>query len=152
MSSKRTPARVAVVERTERVTPQVIRIVFGGRALDGFEAGPFTDHYVKLQLPPADAGYEPPFAIEEIKAELPRKRWPRVRTYSVRDWDADSGRLTIDFVNHGSSGVAGPWAAAAQPGDRVELVGPGGAYSPDPTPTGTCSRATRACCPRSPRR
>ena len=87
---------------------------------------------MKLQLPPADAGYEPPFAIEEIKAELPRKRWPRVRTYSVRDWDADSGRLTIDFVNHGSSGVAGPWAAAAQPGDRVQLIGPGGAYSPDP--------------------
>jgi NADPH-dependent ferric siderophore reductase len=132
MSSKRTPARVAVVERTERVTPQVIRIVFGGPALNGFEAGPFTDHYVKLQLPPADAGYEPPFAIDEIKAELPRERWPRVRTYSVRDWDAGSGRLTIDFVNHGSSGVAGPWAAAARPGDRVQLIGPGGAYSPDP--------------------
>jgi NADPH-dependent ferric siderophore reductase len=32
---------------------------------------------------------------------------------------------------HGDSGVAGPWAAAARPGDRLELRGPGGAYAPD---------------------
>ena len=36
----------------ERMTPQLIRIVFGGAGLGGFAAGPFTDHYVKLQLPP----------------------------------------------------------------------------------------------------
>ena len=37
----------------------------------GFEAGPFTDHYVKLQLPPADAGYEPPSRFEQIKRSCP---------------------------------------------------------------------------------
>ena len=36
--------------------------------------------------------------------------------------------LTIDFVVHGDAGVAGPWAAAARPGDRIYLQGPGGAY------------------------
>ena len=133
MSSKRTPPRVAVVCGTESITPQVIRITFGGAGLGGFAAGPFTDHYVKLQLPPDGAGYEPPFDPERVKADLPRDRWPRVRTYSVRQWDPDRGELTIDFVNHGSSGVAGPWAAAARPGDRVQMVGPGGAYSPDHT-------------------
>jgi len=131
MSSKRTPPRVAVVERIEPITPQVIRIRFGGPGLEGFAVGPFSDHYVKLQLPPAGAGYAPPFDVEEIKSTLPRERWPRVRTYSVRGWDPGRGELTIDFVNHGSAGVAGPWAAAARPGDRVQMIGPGGAYSPD---------------------
>lgn len=132
MSAKKSPPRVAEVLSTERLTPQLIRIVFGGPGLEGFAAGPFTDHYVKLQLPPPGAGYEPPFDLESVKAETPRELWPRVRTYSVRAWDPERTELTVDFVNHGSAGVAGPWAAAASAGDRVQLIGPGGAYSPDP--------------------
>lgn len=132
MSAKKSPPRMAEVVRTESLTPQLIRIVFGGPGLRGFAAGPFTDHYVKLQLPHPDGGYEPPFDVEAVKAELPRELWPRVRTYTVRAWDPDRTELTVDFVNHGSAGVAGPWAAAAKPGDRIQLIGPGGAYAPDP--------------------
>ena len=40
--------------------------------------------------------------------------------------------MAIDFVHHGDAGLAGPWAAAARPGDRLRLLGPGGAYAPDP--------------------
>jgi NADPH-dependent ferric siderophore reductase len=97
---------VAVVEHVQRLTPRMIRIVFGGEGLAGFAAGEFTDHYVKLRI-----------------AE-------RTRTYTVREWDGE--RLTIDFVVHGDEGVAGPWAATAKPGDTLELRGPGGAYTPDP--------------------
>jgi len=96
----------AVVEHVERLTPRMIRIVFGGEGLAGFRAGVFTDHYVKLRI------------------------GERTRTYTVREWDGE--RLTIDFVVHGDEGVAGPWAAAAKPGDTLELRGPGGAYTPDP--------------------
>jgi NADPH-dependent ferric siderophore reductase len=96
----------AVVEHVQRLTPRMIRIVFGGEGLAGFAAGEFTDHYVKLRI------------------------GERTRTYTVRDWDGE--RLTIDFVVHGDEGVAGPWAAAAKPGDTLELRGPGGAYTPDP--------------------
>ena len=99
-------ARRAQVLETRRLTPQMIRVVLGGGELSGFGAGEFTDHYVKLRI-----------------AE-------RTRTYTVREWDGE--RLTIDFVVHGDEGVAGPWAAAAQPGDELELRGPGGAYTPDP--------------------
>ena len=97
---------IAVVEHVERLTPRMIRIVFGGEDLVGFGAGEFTDHYVKLRI------------------------GERTRTYSVREWDGE--RLTIDFVVHGDEGVAGPWAAAAEPGDELLLLGPGGAYTPDP--------------------
>jgi NADPH-dependent ferric siderophore reductase len=97
---------VSVVEHVERLTPRMIRIVFGGEGLAGLGAGEFTDHYVKLRI------------------------GERTRTYTVREWDGE--RLTIDFVVHGDEGVAGPWAAAAKPGDTLELRGPGGAYTPDP--------------------
>ena len=39
--------------------------------------------------------------------------------------------MWIDFVVHGDEGVAGPWARAAQPGDVIRFMGPGGGYAPD---------------------
>jgi len=95
----------------------MVRIVLGGPGLADFDAGRFTDHYVKLLFPDPAAG--------------PDER-SRTRTYTVRRWDAASGELTIDVVVHGDAGVAGPWAARAKPGDEVALMGPGGAYAPDP--------------------
>ena len=114
------------------LTPRMIRVDFGGAGLEGFSAGEFTDHYVKIQFPPVGADYAAPFDQEEIRATRPRERWPRTRTYSVRRWDAERARLTVDFVVHGDEGVAGPWAQQATPGDRLQLQGPGGAYAPDP--------------------
>lgn len=126
----RTP-RLATVVSTARLSPRLVRVVLGGEGLAGFGAGAFTDHYVKLQLPPRGAGYRAPFDAEEVKAAHPREHWPRTRTYTVRAWDAERGELTIDFVVHGDEGVAGPWALAARPGDTIQLNGPGGAYAPD---------------------
>ena len=125
-------ARVAEVVRTTRLTPHLVRVVLGGEGLAGFPVGDFTDHYVKLLFRPADAPYDVPFDVEQVRAELPPETWPVTRTYTVRAWDADAGELTIDFVHHGDEGLAGPWAAAARPGDRIQLFGPGGAYTPSP--------------------
>jgi NADPH-dependent ferric siderophore reductase len=114
------------------LTRHMIRVVVTGEDLEGFPVGEFTDHYVKLQFPPPGAGYGPPFDPAEIKANRPREEWPRQRTYTVRDFDPDRRELTIDFVHHGDSGLAGPWAAAAEPGDPLQIIGPGGDYAPDP--------------------
>ena len=76
--------------------------------------------------------YAAPFDAEAIKEQRPRDEWPRTRSYTVRAWDAQRSLLTLDFVVHGDAGVAGPWAAAAKPGDVLQLTGPGGAYTPDP--------------------
>ena len=129
------PARRPILTEVAEVTPltdHMIRVVLTGDDLEGFPAGEFSDHYVKLQLPPPGAGYEAPFDPAEIKATRPREEWFRQRTYTVRDWDPGRRRLTIDFVHHGDTGLAGPWAANAKPGDRLQIVGPGGDYSPDP--------------------
>jgi NADPH-dependent ferric siderophore reductase len=132
MPASQRPVRRATVLETERLTPNMVRVVLGGEGMAGFQAGEFTDHYVKLQLPAPGADYGSDFDAEEIQATRPREQWPRTRTYSVRDWDPEAGRLTIDFVVHGDTGVAGPWAAGARPGDVLALRGPGGAYAPDP--------------------
>jgi NADPH-dependent ferric siderophore reductase len=90
------------------LTPGMVRIVLGGDDLDGFEAGRFTDHYVKCRF------------------------GDRMRSYTVRKWDPERRLLTLDFVVHGDRGLAGPWAAGAKPGDTLEIMGPGGAYTPPP--------------------
>lgn len=121
-----------VVQRTEQITPSMVRVVVGGPGLADFPDTPYTDRYVKLLFPRPGVDYPEPFDIEQIWASLPRDRWPLMRTYTVRSLDHGVGELTIDFVVHGDSGLAGPWAAGARPGDVLRLMGPGGAYAPDP--------------------
>jgi NADPH-dependent ferric siderophore reductase len=123
---------VLEVRRTERLTPHMIRVVAGGPALGGFPDTPHTDRYVKIVFPRPGVAYPEPFDMDVIRAELPREHWPVLRTYTVRALDPDAGELTIDFVHHGDAGIAGPWAAGARPGDPLRLLGPGGAYAPDP--------------------
>ena len=61
------------VEEVRRLTPHMIRVVVGGDDLEGFGAGEFTDHYVKLQLPPPGAPYSAPFDAEDVKRALPAR-------------------------------------------------------------------------------
>jgi NADPH-dependent ferric siderophore reductase len=122
----------AQVVRTERLTPHMQRVVLGGEELAVFAADTCTDHYVKLLFPTGGATYPEPFDLERIRAEFPREQWPVTRTYTVRAWDPELLELTLDFVVHGDEGLAGPWAANVQPGEKVRFMGPGGAYAPDP--------------------
>jgi NADPH-dependent ferric siderophore reductase len=89
----------------------MVRVVLGGDGMAAYEDKAFTDRYVKLLFPVDDG--------------------TRIRTYTVRSFDPTAGELAIDVVQHGSAGIAGPWAANAQPGDRISLRGPGGACAPD---------------------
>ncbi|MCO5966980.1 siderophore-interacting protein [Actinoallomurus soli] len=118
------------VQRVERLTPHLIRVVIGGEELAGFSVGEYTDHYVKILFPVPGVEYPEPFDMEAVHRDLPREQWPRLRSYTVRAWDAEARELTIDFVYHGDHGLAGPWAARVRPGEEVLFLGPGGAYAP----------------------
>lgn len=98
------------VLRTEALTPHMQRVYLGDPGFENFEPANFTDSYVKLIF-----GSEG----EEV-----------VRTYTVRSVDPDAREIAIDFVVHGDEGIAGPWAANAVTGDRIDFYGPNGAYSP----------------------
>jgi NADPH-dependent ferric siderophore reductase len=124
--------RVLTVLRTEWLNRHMIRVAFGGLGTAGFADNGFTDHYVKLQFAPPGVEYPRPIDLDWVRENLPRHQWPIMRTYTIRSFDADSDELVIDFVYHGDEGVAGPWAAAAKPGDELAMFGPGGAYAPDP--------------------
>ncbi|WP_406192569.1 siderophore-interacting protein [Kitasatospora sp. NBC_01560] len=131
--TRRTPqVREAQVLRTERITPHMVRLVLGGAGLEGFEAGEFTDHYIKVLFAPEGVRYPEPFDLARIREEFAPEQWPATRTYTVRAWDPALRELSVDFVVHGDDGLAGPWAARAQPGETVRFQGPGGGYAPDP--------------------
>ncbi|KOG52374.1 FAD-binding protein [Streptomyces griseoflavus] len=121
----------AQVLRTEQLTPHMVRVMLGGDGLAEFSAGEYTDHYIKLVFPIPGVDYPKPLDIAEIRATFPRDQWPKTRTYTVRSWDPDAREMAVDFVVHGDTGLAGPWAMRARPGDEALFLGPGGAYAPD---------------------
>lgn len=127
------PIHTFDVVRSEQLTPHMIRVVLGG-GFTTFTPTDFTDSYVKIVLPRSgtDVSTLPtPLTLDSFK-ELPEEYQPVVRTYTVRKVDRERGEISVDFVVHGEHGVAGPWAASVKPGDPAYLMGPSGAYAPDP--------------------
>lgn len=104
------PRTTFVVQRTERLTEHLIRVVLGGPGFASFRPSEFTDSYVKFIFPHDG---------DEVR-----------RAYTVRSVDPVAQEIAVDFVYHGDEGIAGPWAAAARPGDTIDVQGPGGAYAP----------------------
>jgi NADPH-dependent ferric siderophore reductase len=128
------PVHTFEVVRSEQLTPHLTRVVLGGKGFDTFTPNEYTDAYVKIVFvrDDVDVGALPqPLTLDSFN-ELPLEQRPTVRTYTVRRVDADRREIAIDFVVHGEHGVAGPWAAAATPGQPAYLTSPNGAYAPDP--------------------
>jgi NADPH-dependent ferric siderophore reductase len=110
------PRRAEVLAST-RITRNMLRITLGGAGLAGFPAES-VGGYIKLRLFPD--GPDTPVVV---------------RTYTVRNQRA--GEIDVDFALHadasGSHGPATDWALGAQPGDTIEIGGPGPAK---PLPAG----------------
>ena len=120
------------VATTEELTPSLVRVMLEGGDLSELVMPDATDAYVNLAFRPADAPYDEVFDPQTLRDTHPDAELPARRRYTVRAWDPDVQRLTLDFVVHGDTGVAGPWAASAQPGDVLVFTGPSGGYRPSP--------------------
>lgn len=125
------PQHVMEVIRTERIAPSMVRLWIGGDGFASFSPNAFTDAYVKIWFVKPELGLEPPYDIPALRESLAPDDLPVTRTYTVRTVAEDS--FAIDVVVHGEQGLAGPWAARVQPGERVVFGGPGGAFAPDET-------------------
>ena len=125
------PQHVLEVLRTERIAPSLVRVHLGGAGFATFTPNDCTDAYVKLLFVKPELGLEPPYDLEALRETLDPDDLPVTRTYTVREVHDDS--IALDFVVHGAEGLAGPWAANVQPGERIALNGPGGAFAPDDT-------------------
>ncbi|CAM4285052.1 Vibriobactin utilization protein ViuB [Mycobacterium basiliense] len=129
------PLQTFEVVGTQQLAPHMIRVRLGGNGFDTFVPGEFTDSYVKLVFVAEDVDVEAlprPLTMDSFSSLPPEKR-PSVRTMTVRRIDAAAREIVIDVVVHGEHGIAGQWAATAQPGQRIHLMGPGGAYTPNPS-------------------
>lgn len=118
------------------LTPNMMRVRLGGPGFDTFAPSRYADSYVKLAILPDGvdatmATSSDPLTIDSF-AVLPPEQRPTIRTITVRRADPQAREITLDIVNHGDIGFAGRWAAHARPGQIVHLMGPSGAYAPDP--------------------
>jgi NADPH-dependent ferric siderophore reductase len=128
------PVHTFDVVRREQLTSHMFRVVLGGNGFDTFTPSEFTDSYVKLVFVADDvdiAGLPHPLTLDSF-ADLPAAKQPVIRTLTVRRVDPAAREIAIDVVVHGEHGAAGLWAATAEPGQAAYLMGPNGAYTPDP--------------------
>lgn len=124
----------AFVVRRELVTPHMVRVTLGGDDLRRFGFLGF-DQWFRLAVPvpeshPRFDNLPDRFGIGGYLRylTLPKETRPVIRNYTVRGFRAagDGGpELDIDFVVHGTDGIAAPWAAAAEPGDEVAFIDQG---------------------------
>jgi NADPH-dependent ferric siderophore reductase len=138
MAERPVPRTTAlVVRRADRIGPHLIRVVATPRdpAAVGRFVVPHTDGYVKVVFRRPGVVYPEPFDLATARS-LPAEQWPAQRTYTLREVRPDRAEIVIDFVHHGDAGLAGPWAAGlldgSGPGTEFLVLGPGGAYAPDP--------------------
>jgi NADPH-dependent ferric siderophore reductase len=115
---KPSPKQVAVVA-TESITPNMQRITFQSESLREFPAN-CEGSYIKLLFTPSGS--------TDLSAMGPDDR-PVMRTYTIRQFDAQAGSIDVDFVRHITEdlqcGFAARWAMDANVGDTMSIAGPG---------------------------
>lgn len=120
----------AQVRCAERISPHLVRITLSGDDLARLPRHGF-DHWVRLFFPHPELGgadldgLPESFGITGYVKYLTKRSGgrPAVRSYTIR---AHRGtEVDIDFVSHGDVGLAGPWAASAEPGEKVAMIDQG---------------------------
>ncbi|MFI7167166.1 siderophore-interacting protein [Rhodococcus erythropolis] len=112
------------------LTPNMIRIVFGGSAPEKLVPSGHSDERVRIAFPaPGLQHAEPPTCIDGQWGYHDLSARNRVRSYTIRRTDPHSRTVTVDFVVH-EGGVASQWACRAAPGDTVFMLGPDGWHAP----------------------
>ncbi|WP_333618172.1 siderophore-interacting protein [Dietzia sp.] len=120
----------AHVLRSERISPHVMRVTLGGGDLEQFVYQGF-DQWFRLAIPVhGDDRFENlpgKFGIGGYLKFLtsPKGTRPVIRNYTIRNFRYEPAELDIDFVVHGTGGVAGPWAEAVEPGTDVAFIDQG---------------------------
>ncbi|MFC6714814.1 siderophore-interacting protein [Branchiibius cervicis] len=80
----------------------------------------FDDH-LKVIVP--DAGQAAAVPPRQVEGHLDWSMASAAKDYTPREWDPQTGRLTLDFVKH-DGGLASTWSLTAKVGDPVHIAGP----------------------------
>lgn len=123
----------AVVSRTERISPNFVRITLDGPELAALPSHGF-DHWFRMFLPreQGETDFDVPTRMDMrgylAYLRIPGTRRPHMRNYTVRTHRPADAQIDVDFVVHGDDGPASRWATHARPGDRVALLDQGRGY------------------------
>lgn len=116
------------VASARALTPLMRRVVLAGDAAHYASGG----LHVRVLIPPSGRAPLWPRVAPDGRTVSPSGEdalTPRV--YTVREVDVARGEIAIDVVLHPGAATPGAdWARRARPGDRVGLLGPGGAGLP----------------------
>lgn len=125
----------AQVVRADRISPHVVRVTVGGESLHEWRWLGF-DQWFRLAIPASgETRFDRLSERFDMRGylrylSLPKATRPVIRNYTVRDCRVEIGELDIDVVVHGTTGVAGPWAASLPVGAPVALIDQGCGYRP----------------------
>lgn len=119
---KRRPPRSVEVSQVQVLSPAMRRVTFKGAELEGF-APTLPASYIKLIFPE-------PGQTEPSRPVPDGPRPANMRTYTPLATRPDAHEVDVDFVLHGE-GPASTWAAQAQVGQVLYLMGPGPGYEVD---------------------
>ncbi|WP_430786275.1 siderophore-interacting protein [Actinoplanes sp. G11-F43] len=114
------------VARTERLSPNFLRVTFTGDELAHFGDNGW-DQRIKLIPPLPGSGFAHlPTGPDWYTRwrELPDEQRNPIRTYTIRDVRAADREIDVDMVLHGVNGPASRWAVAAVPGSEMTVLGP----------------------------
>lgn len=148
----RKPQLNLTVRSRELLSPSMVRVVLGIDEPERYADIVPPEKYVKLvflrpgtEHSAAEPGRAPDYW--QLKEDLPGDRQPVTRHLTIRRYVPERHELWMDFVLHGDDGFAGPWAARAEPGDRIIALGPGGRWTPAPDAAWTLIAADDAAVP-----
>ncbi len=121
----------AEVLQAGRLTPNMVRVRFGGADLARFISSGVGDERLVVVFPrPGGRHTPPPERQPDGTYDYPDEATrPPMRSYTVRAWDPVAKEMVIDFVAH-DRGVASEWAQQAAAGQVVYLTEAAGWYDP----------------------
>lgn len=108
------------------LSPSLRRLVLHSPALAQYPYQ-FNGAHIKIFLPKSGQAIPqlPQLSNHGFNWAEPDNK-PFVRTYTLRNYDAQACTLTIDFVKHGDNGPASAFAEKVQRGDVLGISSPGG--------------------------
>jgi NADPH-dependent ferric siderophore reductase len=128
------PALYAEVVATERLSPHLVRIVFGGAQLSRYQPLGIPDEAVVLWFPRPGEQRPAPMTLEnDVWGHHDPETAPEGRNYTVRSFipgvSGEGARMTVDFAVH-PGGVAGEWAQKAEIGQELLITRPRSWFAP----------------------
>lgn len=110
--------RMTQVLSVRDLSPHMKRIVLTGEALANFPEQKESAHVKAIFPDPKSADKKPKLGIY-----FGFKKY--MRSYTIRAFDKQSLKLTIDFAVNDHQGLASNWALQAKAGDYLGIAGPG---------------------------